>query len=578
MSKRKYIITFFILSFVLQSFAQDLEKIGKKDMVTVGGGLNLSSVFYNANGIPNRRQPFTYFLNGNITANFLGISLPYTFNYSNNQISYSQPYNIQSFNPTYKWIKGYAGITSMNFSPYTQSGHIFAGGGVELTPKNFKFAALYGRFKKATPYDTDNNSDANMAYKRMGWGGYAGYTFKGSEVKLIYFAAQDDPTSLAFIPVTTSITPMRNTVVSVTGKTTLFKKLILKAEYALSGITRNVQSNIDIESAPKNRLPYIFSTNPTSQFFQAYKASIGYRIKVVNLRFNYERVEPEYKTLGSYYFNNDLENFTFAPSATLLKGKLSLSANTGLQKNNLNGNKLNTTKRWVGSINVAYMPSQKWTFNLNYSNFSSFTKQRPQDNPFYRNNLDTLNFYQLTQSGNASVSHNFGNANLKHALSLNTSYMVTGQKQGAISDATAFGINQNISTPSKVVNANCSHNMQLVKSKISIGYNFNTNYSEQGTFYTLFIGPGIMAGKSIVKNLIKINTGITFNKVYLNGTNNNNVLNARLSANYNPKLKNPKVGKLGFTASANYTQKLKAQNTNNVFNEFTGNVGVNYNF
>ncbi len=562
----------------MQNSAQDLEKIGKKDMLTVGGGLNLSSVFYNANGIPNRRQPFTYFLNGNITANFLGISLPYTFNYSNNQISYSQPYNIQSFNPTYKWIKGYAGITSMNFSPYTQSGHIFAGGGVELTPKNFKFAALYGRFKKATPYDAINNSDANMAYKRMGWGGYAGYNYKGSEIKVIYFAAQDDPNSLAFIPVTTSITPMRNTVVSVTGKTILLKKLSFEAEYALSGITRNTQSGIDIESAPKNRLPYVFSTNPTSQFFQAYKGSIGYRIKVVNLAFNYERVEPEYRTLGSYFFNNDLENFTFAPSATLMKGKLSLSANTGLQKNNLNGNKLNTTKRWVGSVNAAYMPSQKWTFNLSYSNFSSFTKQRPQDNPFYRNNLDTLNFYQLTQSGNASASHNFGNANLKHSLMLNGSYQVTGQKQGAITDATAFGINQNISTPAKVVNGVFSHNMQLVKSKTSIGFNFNTNYSEQGQFYTLFIGPGIMAGKSIVKDLIKLNTGITFNKVYLNGTNNNNVLNARLSANYNPKLKNPKVGKLGFTASVNYTQKLKAQNTTNVFNEFTGNIGVNYNF
>jgi hypothetical protein len=160
---------------VLNASSQDLEKIGKKDMLKVNGGLNASSVFYNANGIQNRRQPFTYFLNGNITANFIGISLPFTFNYSNNQINYSQPYNIQSFNPTYKWIKGYAGITSMNFSPYTQSGHVFAGGGIELTPKNFKFAALYGRFRKATPYDLENNSDANMLFKRLGWGGYAGY-------------------------------------------------------------------------------------------------------------------------------------------------------------------------------------------------------------------------------------------------------------------------------------------------------------------------------------------------------------------------------------------------------------------
>jgi hypothetical protein len=371
---------------------------------------------------------------------------------------------------------------------------------------------------------------------------------------------------------------MRNTVISIVGKTLLLKKVSVEAEYALSGIMRNVRSNIDAQSAPKNKLPYIFNPNPTSQFFQAYKASIGYKLKLIRLAFAYEKVEPEYKTLGAYFFNNDLENFTFAPSATLLKGKINLSANTGLQRNNLNNDKLNTTKRWVGALNASYAPNQKWNFTGSYSNFSSYTKQRPQDNPFYRNNLDTLNFYQLTQSANAGVSHNFGKLNLKQSANFNSNYQVTGQKQGAINDATAFGINQNINTPSKIVNTNYSHNFQFIKQKTSAGLTFNTNYSEQGNFYTLFIGPGLMAGKNFINNLLKISTGLTFNKVYLNNTNNNNILNARFGANYSPKLVNPKIGKLNFTASLSYTQKLKAQNTSNVFNEFTGNVGINYNF
>jgi hypothetical protein len=87
-----------------------------------------------------------------------------------------------------------------------------------------------------------------------------------------------------------------------------------------------------------------------------------------------------------------------------------------------------------------------------------------------------------------------------------------------------------------------------------------------------------MAGKNFINNLLKVSTGVTFNKVYVNNTNNNNILNARFGANYSPKLVNPKIGKLNFTASLSYTQKLKAQNTSNVFNEFTGNVGINYNF
>src|SRR5258708_1150792 len=163
MQRPCYIILLFLASV---SFSQNIEKLGRKDMVKVSGGLNYSSVFYNADGIPNRRQPFTWFLNGNISVNILDISFPFTFNYSNNQVAYTQPFNIQSFNPTYKWIKGYAGITSMQFSQYTLAGHVFTGGGVELTPKNFKFAAMYGRLKKAVEYDSENNSDVNMSYKR----------------------------------------------------------------------------------------------------------------------------------------------------------------------------------------------------------------------------------------------------------------------------------------------------------------------------------------------------------------------------------------------------------------------------
>jgi hypothetical protein len=490
-----YLVFVLVIIAQLKIRAQDLEKIGKKDMLTINGGLNVSSVVYHANGISNRRQPFTYFVNGNVTGNVLGISLPFTFNYSNNQITYSQPYNIQSFNPTYKWIKGYAGITAMNFSQYTQNGHVFAGGGVELTPKNFKFGALYGRFKKATPFDFENNSDMNMAYKRMGWGGYAGYGRGGHEIKFIYFAAEDDANSLAFVPLNTQVAPMRNAVVSAVGKTVLFKKLMLEAEYALSGITRNLQSNLENSSAPKNKLPYLFSTNPSSQFFEAYKAGIAYNLKLFRVAFNYERVAPEYKTLGAYFFNNDLENFTLAPSATLWKGKLSLAANTGLQRNNLNGDKLSTTKRWVGALNAAYAPNTKWNFNANYSNFSAFTRQRPQDNPFYKNNLDTLNFYQLTQNAGFGVTHQFASTAVKHVMALTTSYQVTGQDQGRINDANAFGINQTIGAPAKVVNGNLSHNMLLTQSKISLGLVLNGNYSEQQGFYTLFAGPGVVASK-----------------------------------------------------------------------------------
>jgi hypothetical protein len=574
----KYTFLIFILFYFFVSPAQDLEQLNKKDVLKVNGGLNYSSVFYNAAGIPDRRQPFTYFVSGNITGNIAGISLPYTFNYSNNQIRYTQPYNINCFNPSYKWAKASIGVTSMNFSPYTMAGHIFTGAGIELSPKNIKFSALFGRFKKATEFDFENNSDAAMAYKRIGYGASLGYEKNGHSIKAIYFSAKDDPNSLSFVPINTAITPMENTVVSLAGKTTLHKNITLEGEYALSGLTRNVSSPSDLNAFPPNRLPLIFSPNATSQFFAAYKGSIGYRLKMFGINFNYERVEPEYRTLGAYYFNNDLENFTLAPNLTLLGGKLNLNANTGLQRNNLKKDKMNTTTRWVGSFSASYAPTKNWNFMGSYSNFSSFTKQRPQTDPYYKNTLDTLNFYQLSQSAMTSVMYNFGSAALKQNILFSGNYQVSAQKQGAISEPGFLGNNVQMGIPSTVLNGNVGHNLIFTEKKITAGYGVNANRVLVSGTEIIYAGPNLTLGQSFYKNLMKLSIGSSYNKILTNGSTTNEVFSHRLSFSYNPKFSNERAGKMSLSLSVVYLQKLSSSALMPGFNEFTGNVGLNYSF
>lgn len=558
-------------------FSQDLEKIGKKDLLKVGGGLNYSSVFYNANGIENRRQPFTYFVSGNISGNIAGISLPYTFNYSNNQLSYTQPYNINSFNPSYKWAKAYIGSTSMNFSQYTMAGHLFSGAGIELNPKNIRFSALYGRFRKAVEFDQENNSDINMSYKRMGYGASLGYEGGAHSVKVIYFTAKDDIHSLSFVPLNTAITPMENTVISLCGKTSLMKNISLEGEYALSGITRNLNSPADLNAVPPNKLPLIFQPNATSQFFSAYKGSLGYRLRFAGINLNYERIEPDYKTLGAYYFNNDLENITLAPSLTLLNGKLNCSINSGLQKNNLNNDKLNTTKRWVGAMNISFAPDQHWNLSAGYSNFTSFTKQKPQEDPFYRNTLDTLNFYQIAQSANTSVLYNFGNTKVKQNILVNGNYLVSAQAQGSFTSVGILGPQSSAGIPSKVINANLAYNVQLIESKSSLGLTINSNDVFTGTEEILYWGPGINLGRAFKKDKIRLSAGSTYNTMLRNGTRSSEVLNHRISFSFSPKFENEKIGKLSMNVNAIYLQRI-AGATLNGFNEFTGNVSLNYSF
>ncbi|MBA3665019.1 MAG: hypothetical protein H0W61_12535 [Bacteroidetes bacterium] len=560
------------------SVGQDLEKLGKKDMMKVSGGINYSNIFYNAQGIPNRRQPYTYFLNGNISANIMGISLPYTFSFSNNQLSYTQPVNIQSLNPTYKWVKGYLGITAMNFSSYTLNNHLFSGAGVELTPKGFKCAVLYGRFKKALEYDFASGSDINMSYKRIGWGTMAQYEKNGQSIKITYFAAKDDASSLVFIPVESSIKPMENTALSVGAKTTVFKKLTFEAEYAISALTLNTRVSPDFQSAPKNKLPGIFTPNSTSAFYNAYKSSLGYRSKNYGISFNYERIDPGYKTLGAYYFNNDFENFTIAPSITLIKGRLNISANTGLQRNNLDNAKLNSTRRWVGALNMSYNINKSWNINSSFSNFTTFTRQKPQTDPFYKNTLDTFNVYQVSQSAMLSFIYSFGKSDFKQSVSVTGNYQISGQRQGAFSDPGAVGNTALIAAPATVRNGNCSYTILFQPSKTSVTIAFNINQSSMQEFDAVYIGPSLNFARAIYKNLVRLSLGSTYNKGYTNAIKTNDVFNHRCSITYAPKFQNEKVGKMGFSLNATYLQNLQTGQSTRSFNEFTGTVGLNYNF
>ncbi len=536
-------------------------------MVTVSGGLNYNGIFYNSDGINNRRPPYSWFFNGNVTVNILDVSLPFTYSYSNLSSSYTQPFNMAGCTPTYKWIKTYLGYTSMSFSNYTLAGHIFLGAGAELTPKNWKISAMYGRLKKAIEYDAVTQSDELMSYQRMGYGAKVGYEKNGYGFNVIYFSAKDNPGSLKFTPPNTNVLAQENTVVSINGKTKITKLFTLEAEYALSGLTRNLQSDALTSTPQINKLPLIFSMNSTSQFFSAYKSSLGFTKNIFSLAVNYEYISPNYKTLGAYYFNNDLENFTLSPSLRLFKGKFNISGNAGYQHNNLDRSKFSTNKRFISSGNIAFMPNQKFSLNAMYSNFTTYTNIRPITDPYYQKTAaDTLNFYQVSQNGSATATYNLSKIALRHTFVLTSSYQVSNQKQGSITQPATT-----------VLNGNFSYNISFVKSKWSTAFTYNYNRIENFVSTTLYMGPGITLGKSFAKNLLRVNIANIFNQAYTGQKVTALVLSERASLTFTPKV-DKKYGKPSISVSAMYTNKFKTDLQKNAFKEFTGMVNLNYSF
>jgi len=293
--------------------SQNLEKIGKKDMVMLSGGINFNSVFYNAQGFEARRDPFTWYFNGNLTLTILDVSLPFTYSYSNLHGTFTQPFNMQSCSPKYKWAQAHVGTTSMNFSSYTLVGHVFTGGGIEFKPDGFYFGAMYGRLIKAIQYDAMENSSETMSYKRTGAAVKIGFDKNGNAIGATWFTAKDDPNSLLFIPPDANLSPAQNTAVSISGKLSLLKNIVAEGEAAYSGLTRNIFSLT--ESTNFNGLEkWLLPTKATTQFFKAYKFSISYTGKAITVAINHEHTAPDYQTFGGYYFNNDLESWTIAPA------------------------------------------------------------------------------------------------------------------------------------------------------------------------------------------------------------------------------------------------------------------------
>jgi hypothetical protein len=563
----KVFFAVFLLGSGNSFFAQNLEKIGKKEMVKVNGGLNFNSIFLQTNNPNSTRSPFSWYMNGNINISILDWSIPFTYSYSNQHSTYSQPFNQYGITPTYKWIKVHAGWCNMSFSPYTFSGYPFLGGGVELNPKSWKFALMAGRLKKAVEYDAINETDRDMSFTRIGMGAKAGYEKKGYGLNIIWFQAKDERSSLHYIPPSTQIQPQENTVVSANAKAPITKFFNAEAEYALSGFTRNSFAD-EASKGTINKLPYLFKTRVTSQFFTAFKSSLNFNSKIFSCGVNYERIDPDYKTLGIYYGNNDLENITLSPQLRLLKSKLNLSFNAGVQHNNLNKEKLSTMNRVVGSGNISYQPDPKWNMNASYSNFTSYSRNRPANDPFYQPSIaDTMKFYQVSQNANATINHSFGKKKVKHSITLTSCYQVSRQQIGSMQ-----------TEPTTTINGNVAYGSQFVPAKTMISISANANETKAFNNVIFFFGPGLMISKSFLGNTLMMSFGSIYNLSTTNHKNNGTLLNERLNIGYSPKVKNKKYGRPTLSLSANYVTKFNTPANTKTLSEFTGNVNLGYAF
>lgn len=160
------------------------------------------------------------------------------------------------------------------------------------------------------------------------------------------------------------------------------KKCRFFPEYANSSITESFPAGGNGKA--NNLSSFFLNKNSTTSIYDTFKGQLTYPAGKAPLGLGYERIDPNYRTLGGYYFNNDLENITVNATQNILKDKVSLALNLGLQKNNLDKQKQSQMKYVVSYVTANFRSNEKLNLNVNYSNFQSYTNSRNQFFYYFR--------------------------------------------------------------------------------------------------------------------------------------------------------------------------------------------------
>ena len=552
-------VLFVILLLSLQAAAQDLTSIKTAKPFTISGNIGLSSIFYNANGIENRQSPFSYGFNAGLSMSVYGIALPLSFVWYNQQSSFNYPsFNRFGMSPKYKWITAHFGHRSMRLSEFTLNGHTFLGAGVELTPGKFRMAAMYGKFNQNSDYDP-YMADSIPRYTRRGWAAKVGYGTEKNFVDVSLLRIGDNTDN--YMPPTypDAPTPVQNLALGLSAKAAITPKLSFLFEGAISCYTRNAKDSTEVTvmGGASALVKNLMEINMTTSYFTAFKTALTYKFTdKAGAGVEYRRIDPEYQSLGAYFFNNDLELYSFNANVGLLKNKILLRGTLGIQHDNIGKTKKFTSNRVVGSLAGTVNINQNWGADMNWSNFS--TNQRSGRSAI----IDSLRLFQINNSFSIMPRYTKATSLHSHFVMLNVSRMQLDDKNKTTALQTE--------TQTTILTANYSLGFLKSRTNVSLGLNHTSlvNNMYEGKTY----GGSLTAAKALFKDKLSMNWS---NSYLLNqiSVNDGQTFNSYLSASFRPHPKH------AFTLGVNYIANTYSnKETSPTYNETRGEIKYGYTF
>ncbi len=600
--KKLYLAIIALAMMPLATYAQleefeDIEAVGKEgffknyvkgmfkgfsdfgDPFMMSGGVGLNMRSYSAFGADSRQDPFFYSLNANANIRIYKLNLPFSLMVSAKNTESAYP-NIKELirafrnnvenkienqknrfvrfgvSPRFKWIKLHFGHRSMNFSQFTLANLNFLGAGMELTPGNLRISAMYGRLAKAEPIDLSLITPNIPVFERRGWGMKLGYGTNEEYIDLSLFKAEDDLSSID-IPEESpnQVAPEENLVIGINAQKTFLDNFNLKVEYATSAISPNAAD----ASAP-NKFPhpgFLFDAKQTTEYKNALESSLDFQAKIFTVGVAYKRIDPNYRSLGAYFFNNDIEDYTANLSFGLFQNAVNANLSGGVQKNNLDNSQASTLTRFIGTANIAYTLNS-FNLGLNYTNNSSDIAYLLDPE------LDSLNVIIVTQDAGVNASYSFQDkGNNQHVLTATANaQMVTDEVEDPMASAA-----------SQMFVANLVYNYALSESQWKFSLKGNYNQNELAQMIMRRYGGGFGISKSFLEG--KINTGLDFNYFLMKNENTDDQGN--INGQFRMSFKINDTMNLNMNANLLSTRKGSGS-TATSFSELTGTLGYQYNF
>jgi len=406
----------------------------------------------------------------------------------------------------------------------------------------------------------DGIVSGNPAYARIGFGTSINLGSNEHNVDLILFKAADDEDSIEPPPPETGITPAENLVLGFVTTHQFAKKFFFDLEYAFSAFTTDTRGEEVVldKFSYTNNLDGLFTPNASSQFNKAILTNLAYKGQGYQLKLTYRRLDPEYKTMGSVFLANDLEDISLNTSWAMFKNKATFSVSGGFQHNNLNDEQIATLTRLISSFAVSYSFNQNLNVSANYANFNSSTELSPILLVDEFGNPDSLNYVQTTNS--AGLSFNYI---ANPGSSVQNVFFVSGNYQGA--DDT-----ENMA--SRFYNFNATHQITFSLLNASISTSFNYNDNRVGEVENQMFGPTIAFIKTFLDRKVRgiLSYGIQTNRMnnQLEGVINNIKIGSSV-----------KVGKRHNIAfDMTYLTRNGQMENSRSFNETRGSLSYNVSF